>query len=355
MSTPALFTPFRLRGIEFPNRIGVSPMCQYSATDGLINDWHLAHVGTRVVAQPGLFVVEATAIVPEGRITHGCTGIWSDAHVEGLAHLARIIKSHGSIAGIQIGHAGRKASAQLPWDGGEALGAEENPWQTVSASAIPFGPGWHTPRELTIAEIEAIPGQFQAAARRALTAGFQVLELHGAHGYLLNQFLSPLTNQRTDEYGGSFENRTRLLRAVIGAVREVWPETLPLFLRISASDWKEGGWAVEDSVALAKLVQPLGVDLIDTSSGGVVPDAKIAVGPGFQVPFASAVRNDGGIATAAVGLITSAEQANDIVGGNHADIVLLAREFLRNPYWPVHAARTLGAEPRVPNQYLRAL
>ncbi len=355
MSTPALFTPFRLRGVEFPNRIGVSPMCQYSAENGFVNDWHVAHIGSRAAAQPGLIIVEATAIVPEGRITPGCTGLWSDDHIEGMARLAKIIRSHGSVPGIQIGHAGRKASARLPWLGGAPLSVEEGAWQTVAPSAIPFDTGWPTPRELTIDEVRAIPATFAAAARRALAAGFEMLEIHGAHGYLMNEFLSPLMNHRTDEYGGSFENRTRLLSEVITAIRRVWPEHLPLFLRISASDWAEGGWTLEDSVALAKLAGPLGVDLIDCSSGGGVPNAKIALGPGYQVPFAEAIRSEGRIATAAVGLITDAAQANTIVESGQADMVLLAREFLRNPYWPIQAARALGAKPHIPNQYLRAI
>ncbi len=351
--TARLFSPLKLRGVEFRNRIGVSPMCQYSAVDGFVNDWHLSHIGTRAAGGPGLVIVEATAVSAEGRITHGCTGLWADAQTEGMARIAAFVKSQGSVAGIQIGHAGRKASAQLPWEGGGPLSVD--PWQTVAPSSIAFDEGWHTPRELTVAEIDGLVQSFGATARRALAAGFEVIEIHGAHGYLMNEFLSPLVNQRTDEYGGSFENRTRFLREVIAAVRKEWPENLPVFLRISASDWVEGGWTVHDSVELAKMVKPLGIDLIDCSSGGAVAYAKMQVGPGYQVPFADAVRNRGGIATAAVGMITEAHQAEAILSGGQADLVLLAREFLRNPYWPVHAARALGVEARVPNQYLRAL
>jgi len=348
-----LFTPLRLRGVEFRNRIGVSPMCQYSAIDGFVNDWHLSHLGARAAGGPGLVMVEATAVSAEGRITHGCTGLWADAQAEGMARIAAFVKSQGCVVGIQIAHAGRKASAQLPWEGGGPLNVD--PWQTVAPSAIAFDQGWHTPQALYVAEISGLVQSFAAAAKRALVAGFEVLEIHGAHGYLLNEFMSPLVNHRTDEYGGSFENRTRFLREVIAAVRSEWPEHLPLFLRISASDWVEGGWAVEDSVELAKMVKPLGVDLIDCSSGGAVAYAKMQVGPGYQVAFADAVRNRGGIATAAVGMITEAHQAEAIVASGQADLVLLAREFLRSPYWPIHAARALGVEPRIPNQYLRAL
>lgn len=354
MSSPALFTPFRLRDTTFANRIGVSPMCQYSAANGFINDWHVSHLGARAAGGPGLVIVEATAVEADGRITPGCTGIWSDAHIEGLKRLASLIQSQGSIPGIQIGHAGRKASTQVPWLGGNPLTPAEGAWPTIAPSAIPFDTGWHTPRALTIDEIHSLTESFIQAAKRALAAGFKVLEIHGAHGYLISEFLSPLTNLRTDEYGGSFENRTRFLRETITAVRTVWPASLPLFLRISATDWAEGGWASDDSVALAALVKPLGIDLMDCSSGGVVANAKMQLGPGYQVPFASAVRNNAGLPTAAVGMITEPQQANDIIEQGHADLVLLAREFLRDPYWPIHAAKALGVTPRVPNQYLRA-
>lgn len=354
MSVPHLFQPFTLRGVTIPNRIGVSPMCQYSAVDGVANDWHLAHLGTRAAGGAGLVFVEATAVAPEGRISLGCTGLWNDAQIEPMARIARFVQGQGAIAGIQIGHAGRKASTQVPWEGRNALSVEEGSWPTVAPSALPFDPRWPVPRALTIDEIRQYVESFALAAKRALAAGFQVLELHGAHGYLINQFLSPLTNQRDDIYGGSFENRTRFLREVIAAVRQVWPEQFPLFLRISASDWADGGWTVEDSVALALIVKTLGVDLIDCSSGGVVSHAKMQVGPGYQVPFADAVRRGAGIATAAVGMITEPQQAEEIISSGQADIVLLARELLRNPYWPIHAARALGGAVRIPNQYARA-
>lgn len=352
MSHSILFSPLRLREVEFRNRIGVSPMCQYSAVDGFVNDWHLSHLGARAAGGPGLVFTEATAVSEEGRITHGCTGLWSDAQVEGMARIAAFVKKQGCVAGIQIGHAGRKGSAHLPWEGGGPL--SEGAWQTIAPSAIAFDQGWHTPKALSAAKIAVLVQSFGATARRSLQAGFEVIEIHGAHGYLLNEFMSPLVNQRTDEYGGSFENRTRFLREVIAAVRSEWPERLPVFLRISASDWVDGGWAIEDSVELAKMVKPLGVDLIDCSSGGAVAYAKMQVGPGYQVAFADAIRNGGGIPTAAVGMITEAHQAEAIVSSGQADLVLLAREFLRSPYWPIHAARALGVEPRVPNQYLRA-
>ncbi len=355
MPSSALFSAYRLRDIEFPNRVGVSPMCQYSAVDGFANDWHLAHLGARATGGAGLAIVEATAVLPEGRITPGCTGLWSDAHAEPMARTAHFVASQGCVPGIQLAHAGRKASAQLPWAGGGPLSAEEGAWQTYAPSAIPFDAGWHTPQELSVGQIEDVAKAFGTAARRALKAGFQVVEIHGAHGYLLNEFLSPLANQRSDQYGGSFENRTRFLRETIAAVRAEWPERLPLFLRISATDWVEGGWTVDDSIALAKMVRPLGVDLIDCSSGAVVSYAKMRVGPGYQVSFADRVRNEGGIATAAVGMITEAHQAEAIIAGGQADLVLLAREFLRDPYWPIHAARILGVEPHIPNQYLRAI
>ena len=354
MSEVKLFEPLRLRDVVLPNRIGVSPMCQYSAEEGMANDWHLSHLGARAAGGAGLTMVEATAVAPEGRITPGCLGIWRDEQAEALARIAKFVKSQGSVPGLQIAHAGRKGSAQLPWNGGAALTAAEGAWETVAPSAIPFDAGWHTPRALRSEEIAQLVEAYRVAAGRALAAGFEVLEVHAAHGYLQNEFLSPLANQRTDEYGGSFENRTRFLRETLTAVRQVWPERLPLFLRISASDWAEGGWTIEDSVQLAPVVKALGVDLIDCSSGGLVPQAKIKLGPGYQVPFAEAVRQQGGVATAAVGMITEAEQAEAIVREGKADLVLLAREFLRDPYWPIRAAKKLGVAAKVPNQYLRA-
>jgi 2,4-dienoyl-CoA reductase-like NADH-dependent reductase (Old Yellow Enzyme family) len=352
---PTLFSPLQIRGLTLPNRIGVSPMCQYSATDGYATDWHLVHLGARAVGGAGLVIVEATAVLPEGRITYGDLGLWSDDHIPALARIASFITEQGSVPGIQLAHAGRKASTELPWHGGAPIAPDApNGWQTVAPSPVGFRDTDPTPHELTRAEIASVVRAFEKAAHRALAAGFKVIELHGAHGYLLNEFLSPLSNHRTDEYGGSFENRIRLAVEITDAVRRVWPSDLPLFLRISASDWAPGGWTPEDSVRLAKLLQPRGIDLIDASSGGLVPHAKIAVGPGYQVPFAGQIRRDSGILTAAVGMITEPQQANEIIRDGQADIVLLAREFLRDPYWPLHAARALGLPPKAPVQYGRA-
>lgn len=354
-ATPALFQPLQLRSVTLRNRIGVSPMCQYSATDGLVNDWHLVHLGSRAAGGAGLVIVEATAVAPEGRITPGCTGIWSDAHVPGLARMAAFIKEQGAVAGIQIGHAGRKASADVPWRGGRQLANDAGGWDTIAPSAMAFGDNLpRVPRAMNEADLQRVKNDFIAAAQRVLQAGFNFLELHAAHGYLLNEFLSPLTNQRTDHYGGSFANRTRFLLEITRAVRRVWPEHLPLAVRLSAVDWAPGGWTIEDSVALAKLLKAEGVDLVDCSSGGLVPDAKIEVKPGYQVPFAEQVRRAAGLATAAVGAITEPTQANEIVRDGKADVVLLARQFLRDAYWPVHAAKALGYKLTPPNQYLRA-
>jgi 2,4-dienoyl-CoA reductase-like NADH-dependent reductase (Old Yellow Enzyme family) len=354
-STPHLFQPLTIRSVTLRNRIGVSPMCQYSATDGFANDWHFVHLGSRAVGGAGLVIVEATAVAPEGRITPGCLGLWSDQHIEPLARIAKLVKSHDAVAGIQIAHAGRKASAGLPWNGGAHLSEAQGGWETIAPSAIPFGDTLtKIPRAMTESEILRVQNDFVAAAKRALAAGFEWLELHAAHGYLLNSFLSPLSNHRTDQYGGSFENRSRLLLDTTRAVRKIWPDKLPLAVRISAIDWKAGGWQIEDSIALANLLKAEGVDLMDCSSGGLVPDAKIEVKPGYQVPFAEKVRHGADIATAAVGFITEPKQADDIVRLGQADVVLLARQFLRDPYWPAHAARTLGYKITPPNQYLRA-
>lgn len=354
-ATPHLFQPLTIRSVTLRNRIGVSPMCQYSATDGFANDWHFVHLGSRAVGGAGLVIVEATGVAPEGRITPGCLGLWSDKHSEPLARIAKLVKSHGAVAGIQIAHAGRKASAALPWNGGAHLSEAQGGWETIAPSAIAFG-GELTkvPRAMTEADILRVQNDFVATAKRALAAGFEWLELHAAHGYLFNSFLSPLSNQRTDQYGGRFVNRIRLLLDTTRAVRKIWPDKLPLAVRISAIDWKEGGWQIEDSIALAKLLKAEGVDLMDCSSGGLVPDAKIKVEPGYQVPFAEKVRHGANIATAAVGFITEPKQADDIVRTGQADVVLLARQFLRDPYWPAHAARTLGYKITAPNQYLRA-
>jgi 2,4-dienoyl-CoA reductase-like NADH-dependent reductase (Old Yellow Enzyme family) len=356
-SGPHLFQPFTLRSITLRNRIGVSPMCQYSAVDGLANDWHFVHLGSRAVGGAGLVCVEATAVAPEGRITPGCMGLWGEPQIEPLARIARFLKQHGAVAGIQIAHAGRKASAAVPWAGGAHLADDQGGWPIIAPSAIPFGGALNkVPHAMTETEIKRVQNDFVAAARRALSAGFELLELHAAHGYLFNEFLSPLANHRTDQYGGSFENRIRLLVGTTRAVRQVWPDKLPLAVRISAIDWIPGGWDIEQSIALAKILKTEGVDLMDCSSGGVVPDAKITVVPGYQVPFAERIRQETGIPTAAVGYITEPQQADDIIRQGRADIVLLARQFLRDPYWPAHAARTLGQKDKLPppSQYARA-
>ena len=354
-STPHLFQPLTVRGVTLRNRIGVSPMCQYSAADGLANDWHFVHLGSRAVGGAGLVIVEATAVEAEGRITPGCLGLWDDKHIAPLAHAASFMKAHGAVAGIQIAHAGRKASAARPWEGGAHLSETEGGWLTIAPSALAFGGDLSkVPQEMSEADIARVQNNFVAAARRALTAGFEWLELHAAHGYLFNEFLSPLANHRTDKYGGSFENRTRLLLDTTKAVRQVWPDRLPLAVRISAIDWKEDGWQIEDSIALAKLLQAEGVDLIDASSGGVVPDARITVVPGYQVPFAEKIKRGAGLLTATVGYITEPQQAEDIVRNGQADVVLLARKMLVDPYWPVHAAKALGYKLPPPNQYARA-
>ena len=330
-------------------------MCQYSAEDGFANDWHLVHLGSRAIGGAGLVIAEATAVEDRGRITPGDLGIWEDAHVEALAPIPRFIKKHSAaIPGIQLAHAGRKASTDAPWRGGNPLTEEEGAWQPVAPSPIPFAQGHPSPAELSESDLDGIVHAFKMAAQRSLDAGFEVVELHGAHGYLLHEFLSPLSNKRNDLYGGSWENRTRLVVNVVNAVRTVWPERFPLFLRISATDWAENGWDADQSIELARLVHPLGVDLIDCSSGALVPNVKIPVKPGFQVPFAERIRNEAGVLTGAVGLITEPRHADDIVRTGQADLVLLARELLRDPYWPLHAAEILQAKPRIPDQYARA-
>jgi 2,4-dienoyl-CoA reductase-like NADH-dependent reductase (Old Yellow Enzyme family) len=352
---PHLFSPFTVRSVTLRNRIGVSPMCQYSATDGVANDWHFVHLGSRAVGGAGLVVVEATAVEPEGRITPGCMGLWGEKHIAPLARIAKFVKAHGAVPAIQIAHAGRKASADLPWHGGAHLSDAQGGWETIAPSAIPFGGNLpKIPRAMNETEIARVQNDFVATAKRALAAGFEWLELHAAHGYLFNEFLSPISNRRTDNYGGSFENRVRLLLDTTRAVRKAWPEHLPLAVRISAIDWMPDGWQIEDSIALAKLLKAEGVDLVDCSSGGVVPDAKIKVEPGYQVPFAEKVRHGANIATAAVGFITEAKQADEIVRSGKADLVLLARQMLVDPYWPAHAAKILGQQITPPNQYLRA-
>lgn len=348
-----LFTPLIIRDITLKNRIVMSPMCQYSAHDGYANDWHTVHYGSRATGGTGLVIVEATAVFPEGRITPGDLGLWSDDHVPGLRRITDFIHSQGAIAGVQIAHAGRKASCAIPWEGGKQLGLSNGGWETVGPSAIPFSPGERAPVMADTACLEKVICGFRDAASRALQAGFRVAEIHSAHGYLLQEFLSPVSNHRTDRYGGSFENRTRLLLEVTEAVRTVWPEEYPLFVRISSTEWTDGGWTPEESVRLAPLLQKTGADLIDCSSGGNIHNAKIPAGPGYQVPFAETVRKTG-IMTGAVGLISEPRQADQIISEGRADLVLMGRELLRNPYFPLKAARELGHETAWPGQYLRA-
>lgn len=349
-----LFSPVRLRDLEMRNRVFVSPMCQYSAPDGMPTSWHLVHLGSRAVGGAGLVMAEATAVSPEGRITPYCTGIWSDAHRDAFAPIARFIKEQGAVPAIQLAHAGRKASTDVPWAGGVPLASNQGAWEPLAPSAVPFTSQHALPRALTKGEIDAIVTQFTDAARRSLAAGFEVVELHFAHGYLVHEFLSPLANKRTDEYGGSLENRMRLALTLARAVRALWPSHLPLFARISATDWAPGGWDLAQSVELSRQLKAIGVDLIDCSSGGMVADAKVPTGPGYQVPFAQAIRSEAGIATGAVGLIVDASQAERIIATGQADVVLLARAMLRDPYWPLHAARALGVDVAWPNQYARA-
>jgi 2,4-dienoyl-CoA reductase-like NADH-dependent reductase (Old Yellow Enzyme family) len=349
-----LFTPLTLRGVTFRNRIAVSPMCQYSSEDGFANDWHLVHLGSRAIGGAGLVMMEATAVEARGRISPYDQGIWKDEHIEFLARIAGFLKQYGAAAGVQLAHAGRKASTRRPWEGGTVLPESGGGWQPVAPSAVPFHPCDAAPAALSKDEIRQLSCAFAKAAKRALLAGFQVIELHGAHGYLMHEFFSPLSNRRTDEYGGSFDNRIRFGLETIEAVRAVWPDELPLLLRISATDWVDGGWDIEQSVELARRVKPLGVDLIDCSSGGSSLEQKIPLGPGYQVPFAERIRREVEIPTGAVGLITEARQADQIVSSRQADLVLLAREFLRDPYFPVRASRELGVKPDPPAQYLRA-
>jgi len=352
--TPGLFAPLSLGGLTLPNRIAVSPMCQYSAEDGRATDWHLVHLGGLAQGGAGLVLTEAAAVCPEGRISPQDLGLWRDDQVEPLARAVRFIRAQGAVAGIQLAHAGRKAGVEAPWRGGGVIPQDQGGWAGLAPSALPFDAGWPQPRVLDEDGLTQVKAQFRAAALRALAAGFQVVEVHGAHGYLLHQFLSPLSNRREDAYGGSFLNRTRLLREVVATVREVWPEPLPVLVRISATDWVEGGWDADQSVALAEALKPLGVALVDCSSGGNVAKASIPVGPGYQVPFAARIRRETGMATGAVGLITGAAQAQAIVAEGSADLVLLGRELLREPRWPLRAAAELGIEVPWPAQYARA-
>lgn len=349
-----LFTPLKIREIELKNRIAVSPMCQYSAVDGFANEWHLVHLGSRAVGGAALIIVEATAVSPEGRITPDDLGLWKDEQIAPLERIVRFIHSQNSVAGIQLAHAGRKASRNSPWKGDRFLHEQEGGWQTVAPSAIPFSEGDKMPQALDSTGIRKVIDDFRLATQRAYTAGFKVLEIHAAHGYLLHEFLSPLSNFRTDNYGGTFENRIRLLLEVVETVREVWPEEYPLFVRISSTDWVDGGWNSNDSVKLASVLKDKKVDLVDCSSGGNIPNVKIPAGPNYQVEFAEAVRRGANILSGAVGIITEPQQAEEIIASGKADLVLLARELLRDPYFPLHAARTLGAETAWPLQYERA-
>lgn len=353
---PSLFDPFKLRDISLRNRVGVSPMCQYSSKDGEANDWHLVHLGSFATGGAALIIAEATAVDARGRITPGDAGIWADKHIEPLARIVRFLKLHGAVAGIQLAHAGRKASAARPWEGGHHLSPAQGGWDIIAPSALAFGDGLdRVPTEMTAADMASVRQAFVDAAKRSLLSGYEWLELHAAHGYLLHSFHSPLSNWRTDQYGNSFENRIRFTLEVVRAVRAVWPERLPLTVRISATDWTERGWTIEDSVALAKKLKEEGVDLIDCSSGGIAPGIKIQTGPGYQVPFAEKVRREASIATAAVGMITEPKQADAIIGEGKADIVLLAREFLRDPHWTARAAKELGVNAQLmPIQYGRA-
>ena len=355
---PELFDSLKLRDISIRNRLGVSPMCMYSSEIGRATDWHIVHLGARAVGGWGLIVAEATAVTAEGRISPHDAGLWNDDQIEPLARITRFIKTYGGTPGIQLAHAGRKASTarlfSVPQPG-KSLSPAEGGWTVVAPSPIAFDPQSPVPHELSIAEIKTIQAAFAAAATRALHAGYELLEIHAAHGYLINEFLSPLSNRRTDGYGGSFDNRIRMLMETIKAVREVWPQRLPLAVRLSCVDWVEGGWTLEDSIALAQKLKGTDVDMVDCSSGAVVPKAAIPVGPGFQVPFAQAIRRDAGIATAAVGMITDAHQAAEIISTEKADLVLMARQALREPYFPIHAAVALGKKNAVafPGQYGR--
>lgn len=351
-----LFSELIIKDITFKNRIAVSPMCQYSAVDGFANDWHMVHLGSRAVGGAALIIQEATAVSPEGRITYGDLGIWKDEHIEKLRQIVSFIHTQGSVAGVQLAHAGRKASCELPWLGGKQIQSGDNSWQTVAPSAIGFYPTDIPPVDLNKNGIKKVIEDFKAAATRAIEVGYKVLEIHAAHGYLIHEFLSPLTNKRTDEYGGRFENRVRLLLEITDAIQSVWPSILPLFVRISATDWEdnENSWNIEESIKLAALLKEKGVDLIDTSTAGIVPHVKIPVGPGYQLPFSESIRKQTGILTGAVGLITEGEQAEKILQSGQADMIMIAREMLRDPYLPMHWAKKMEETTSWPPQYLRA-
>jgi len=350
-----LFAPIQIREVRLRNRIGVSPMCQYSSTDGYANDWHFVHLGSRAVGGAAMVMAEAAAVLPEGRISPQDLGIWSDGHIAMLSKIFRFIEEQGAVPAMQLAHAGRKASTEVPWKGLRPLDEADGGWRPIFApSAVPFSEKYQTPEMLDERGIARVVEAFAAAARRALEAGAKIVEIHSAHGYLLHEFLSPLSNFRNDRYGGSFENRTRALREVVQAVRAVWPASQPMFVRISSTDWAAGGWTADDSVQLAAQLGPLGVDLIDCSSAAILPDIRVPLGPGFQVPFAEQIRKESGVLTAAVGLITSPQQADHIVRTGQADLVFLARELLRDPYWPLRAADELKQDGPWPKQYLRA-
>ena len=350
----SLFSPLRLRDVTFRNRIFVSPMCMYSADEGVPNDWHLVHLGSRAVGGAALVMAEATGVSPEGRISPGDTGLWNDAQASAFARITDFVAARGAVPGIQLAHAGRKGSTGVPWNGGRPLTANEGAWTTPGPSAIPFDEGFPPPREMTAADLDTVLGAFVGATRRAIDAGFQVVEVHAAHGYLLHEFLSPLSNRRTDDFGGPLENRMRFPLRVVGAVREAFPAGRPVFVRISATDWADGGWDLAQSIVFSRCLKELGVDLVDCSSGGNVANAKIPVGPGYQVAFAEAIRREADIATAAVGMITEPRQAEEILTAGRADAIVMARAFLRDPYWPQRAARELGADAEWPIQYGRA-
>src|SRR5580658_2223147 len=358
MNNPVhLFEPLKIKSVTLRNRIGVSPMCQYSSANGVASDWHLVHLGSRAVGGAGLVIAEATAVSPEGRISPGDAGIWADKHIEPVARINRFVKEHGAAPGIQIAHAGRKASAALPWEGGAHLADDAGGWPVMAPSALAFGGALtKVPRAMSLQDIARVQSEFVAAARRSLAAGCELLELHAAHGYLMHEFLSPISNQRADHYGGSFQNRVRFVLETTRAVRAAWPDRWPLAARISCTDWVEGGWDIEQSIELARCLKAEGVDLVDCSSGGTTPDAKIPVGAGYQVPFAQRIRREADIATAAVGCITEPSHADEIIRNGRADLVLLAREFLREPYWPRRAALALGRKDALagPVQYGRA-
>jgi 2,4-dienoyl-CoA reductase-like NADH-dependent reductase (Old Yellow Enzyme family) len=349
-----LLSPLRLKDITLRNRIAISPMCQYSATDGFANDWHLVHYGSRAVGGASLIIQEATAVSPEGRISPGDLGLYNDEHIEKLRQITTFIHQHGAVAGIQLAHAGRKAGCAKPWDGSKQLKASEGGWTTVAPSGLAFNPEDSVPQALDLNGIKKVIADFKTSVQRALSTGYKLIEIHAAHGYLIHQFLSPLSNHRTDNYGGSFENRIRLLVEIVEAVKEVWPQNLPLFVRISATDWAEGGWNADEAVKLSSILKHNGVDLIDCSSGGLVPYARIPLAPGYQVEFAELIKKETGILTGTVGLITEVQQAENILEKGQADLILIARASLRDPYFALHAAHILGDDIECPLQYLRA-